>query len=187
VPDPLTIEQLGLSKDPLRGAHIEAQKLSIKARKSYWLESKGLNTILKQRIRSVSDEILDFSAKAIQALIRDGFRCIVSGRYDANIDLVPYMNVTYKEIMEARGVVYTQCAHIVPDSTYFTVNGNSLNNVWQFSCLLDLIPYLCVDRLFCLRVGSLEVVRVQYRHPPRRESAFFVQCDDDAARCSRIV
>jgi hypothetical protein len=88
VPDPLTIEQLGLSKDPLRGAHIEAQKLSIKARKSYWLESKGLNTILKQRIRSVSDEILDFSAKAIQALIRDGFRCIVSGRYDANIDLV---------------------------------------------------------------------------------------------------
>jgi hypothetical protein len=72
------------------------------------------------------------------------------------------MNITYEERRAAGGVVYTECTHIVPDSTFFTVTGNSLNNVWPFSCFLDLIPYLCVDRLFCLCDSSLETVWAQH-------------------------
>ncbi|KDQ49727.1 hypothetical protein JAAARDRAFT_63505 [Jaapia argillacea MUCL 33604] len=56
-----------------------------------------------------------------QALIRDGFRCVVTGVYDETAR----PNVSVEEIVLARGIVNTECAHIVPDSTYFNVGANS--------------------------------------------------------------
>ena len=46
---------------------------------------------------------LDFCAKIIQALIRDVFCCaVVSGKYDAKVELMPYITLTYEEEMAAR-------------------------------------------------------------------------------------
>jgi hypothetical protein len=124
------------------------------------------------------------SAKVIQALIRDGFRCVVTRIYDLRFASVPYITMTDKELLAAGGVVRTECAHIVPDSTYFNLTASSPDKVWPFSGFLDLIPHL---GLFCLCVGSLEAVRVHCRRLEWRESAFFVQCDDNAEGCSRLL
>jgi hypothetical protein len=129
------------------------------------------------------------SANAIQALIRDGYRCVVSGIYDSiadSEDSEEKLSITKAEIKAAGGKVFTECAHIVPDSMYFNVIGLS-DKVWPFSSFLDLIFYLCVEGFFCLCVGSLEVVRVRCRDHQWREGAFVVQCDDDAERCSPHV
>jgi hypothetical protein len=130
------------------------------------------------------------SANAIQALIRDGYRCVVSGIYDSiadSEDSEEKLSITKAEIMAAGGKVFTECAHIVPDcTTYFNVTGSS-DKVWPFSSFLDLIFYLCVEGLFCLCVGRLEAVRVRCRKHQWREGAFIVQCDDDGAKCSRHV
>ena len=93
------------------------------------------------------------------------------------------ITVTDEEVLAAGGEMHSERAHIVPDSTSFNVIANS---VWPFSGLLDLMPYLCVERLlFCLSVGCLEAVRVQCLEWP--ESASVVQCDDDAEGCSRFL
>ncbi|KAH8801243.1 hypothetical protein DL96DRAFT_1635691 [Flagelloscypha sp. PMI_526] len=51
-----------------------------------------------------------------QALIRDAFRCVVSGKYDR----VAPVSGDIKRA--AGGGVYTELAHIIPESTYFDVN-----------------------------------------------------------------
>jgi hypothetical protein len=82
---------------------------------------------------------LDSSANAIQALIRDGYRCVVSGIYDSiadSEDSEEKLNITKAEIKAAGGKVFTECAHIVPDSTYFNVTDSS-DKVWPFSSFLD--------------------------------------------------
>ncbi|KAH8828744.1 hypothetical protein DL96DRAFT_1595475 [Flagelloscypha sp. PMI_526] len=45
-----------------------------------------------------------------QALIRDSYRCIVTGRYDVNAP-----NLTEEVAIAAGGAVHTLCAHIVPE------------------------------------------------------------------------
>lgn len=62
--------------------------------------------------------------------------------------------------------MHIEYAHIVPDSTYFNMIANSLDKVWPFAGVLDLIPHL---GLFCLYVCSLEAVRVQFRQLECRE------------------
>ena len=65
------------------------------------------------------------SAVAIQALIRDNFRGVVTGTNDLRVNSVPYMNMTRASLFAAGGGVHTECAHIAPDSTYFKVTVDS--------------------------------------------------------------
>jgi hypothetical protein len=52
----------------------------------------------------------------IQALIRDGYRCMVTGHYDENsIDDIPGLLEKYQS--ERTAVIETQAAHIFPAST----------------------------------------------------------------------
>ena len=81
------------------------------------------------------------SVNLIQALVRDGFRCVVTRIYDIRFESVPYITVTNEEVLAVGGTVRTDCAHIVPDSTYFNVATNSPDKVRPFSSFLDLIPY----------------------------------------------
>ncbi|KAK0442704.1 uncharacterized protein EV420DRAFT_1074311 [Desarmillaria tabescens] len=53
-----------------------------------------------------------------RALVRDGFRCVVTGTYDQSA--INEISASLDEIREA-GTVYTQCAHIAPEFTYFDV------------------------------------------------------------------
>jgi len=70
-----------------------------------------------------------------QALLRDGYRCVVTGTYDSNVDLVQDLNVTEEEKRAAGGEVFTECAHIVPDSTYFNVANPSDKKEYSASVL----------------------------------------------------
>ncbi|KAF8263835.1 hypothetical protein EI94DRAFT_1739875 [Lactarius quietus] len=70
-----------------------------------------------------------------QALLRDGYRCVVTGIYDSNVDLVQDLNVTEEEKRAAGGEVFTECAHIVPDSTYFNVADPSDKKEYSASVL----------------------------------------------------
>ncbi|KAF8261702.1 hypothetical protein EI94DRAFT_1605390, partial [Lactarius quietus] len=54
----------------------------------------------------------------IQALRRDGYRCLITGTYDLRVDSVPDIIVDDQQA-QAHGGAYTECAHIVPESTYF--------------------------------------------------------------------
>jgi hypothetical protein len=104
---------------------------------------------------------LDSSAKAIQALIRDGYRCIVTSQYDSSPNSKKKWNVTEEEVIAAGGVCITRCAHIAPDSMYF--NENNLSNkveVWLFPGFLVLITYLCIEGVCCLCAGSPTAVWV---------------------------
>lgn len=53
-----------------------------------------------------------------QALERDGLRCVVTRKYD----LAASRSISEKQVIDAGGAVNTECAHIVPDSTYFDVS-----------------------------------------------------------------
>ncbi|KAF8256792.1 hypothetical protein EI94DRAFT_1638264, partial [Lactarius quietus] len=53
-----------------------------------------------------------------QALRRDGYRCLITGTYDLRVDSVPDIIVDDQQA-QAHGGAYTECAHIVPESTYF--------------------------------------------------------------------
>jgi hypothetical protein len=60
-------------------------------------------------------------AKVVQALLRDGYRCLATRFYDFRGRLDPRLdpNIIFNE-----GGVYTQCAHIVPDSAYLQLSEN---------------------------------------------------------------
>ncbi|KAK0199582.1 hypothetical protein DFS33DRAFT_1397971, partial [Desarmillaria ectypa] len=61
----------------------------------------------------------------LRALVRDGFRCVVTGNYHR--DTLSEVSASTDEIREA-GVVHTQCAHIVPESTYLDVSDQDSSN-----------------------------------------------------------
>jgi hypothetical protein len=54
----------------------------------------------------------------IKALVRDDYKCVVTGAYDIRGRNIPRI---LKELRKGGGTS-TQCAHIVPDSTYFNVS-----------------------------------------------------------------
>lgn len=58
------------------------------------------------------------SASALQALIRDGYRCLITGVYDLLAE--SQLGISPEQV-DAVGEVNTQCAHIVPASTHFNV------------------------------------------------------------------
>jgi len=53
-----------------------------------------------------------------QALIRDNWRCVVTGIHDSNApdDITAQLD-------------FTECAHIIPESTFFGVNPNLDDNL----------------------------------------------------------
>ncbi|KAF8227805.1 hypothetical protein L208DRAFT_1365677 [Tricholoma matsutake] len=53
-----------------------------------------------------------------QALERDGLRCVVTGMFD----FAASRSISDQQVIAAGGAVNTECAHIVPDSTYFDVS-----------------------------------------------------------------
>ncbi|KIK64646.1 hypothetical protein GYMLUDRAFT_39659 [Collybiopsis luxurians FD-317 M1] len=60
---------------------------------------------------------VDHHDAKIQALVRDHYRCVVTGRYDAEAAEIPDL-LDHDDLLRA-GVSYTHCAYIVPDSNYF--------------------------------------------------------------------
>ncbi|CCM02473.1 uncharacterized protein FIBRA_04573 [Fibroporia radiculosa] len=82
-----------------------------------------LKTDLRAKIQEAPKNHEDAKLKA---LIRDGFRCIVTGKYEMNAMLNPSLAPSLKEL-EQVGVVRTQCTHIVPVSTYFGVSSSDSN------------------------------------------------------------
>ncbi len=58
--------------------------------------------------------------KLIQALIRDGYRCAVTGKYDDAV--FGTRTVTLQQVLAAGGTILTRCAHILPEFTFFSIN-----------------------------------------------------------------
>ncbi|KDQ34141.1 hypothetical protein PLEOSDRAFT_1024167, partial [Pleurotus ostreatus PC15] len=56
----------------------------------------------------------------LQALVRDGYRCLITRRYDRAAE--NELDITPEELIAYGGLIATQCAHITPASTYFDVN-----------------------------------------------------------------
>ncbi|KAK0457937.1 uncharacterized protein EV420DRAFT_1683095 [Desarmillaria tabescens] len=72
------------------------------------------------------------------ALVRDGFRCVVTGNY--HHDTLSQVSASANEIREA-GVVYTQCAHIALESTYFNLSDlDSSNEEPDYAALVKVHP-----------------------------------------------
>lgn len=90
---------------------------------------------MRQRDRSVKNLPLNppliLLLKLVQALVRDGYCCLVTGIYDVQVASDP--NINEEIIMAAGGEVYTECAHIVPDPIYLGVLTNTFRKVNQFS------------------------------------------------------
>ncbi|KAK0203364.1 hypothetical protein DFS33DRAFT_1261934, partial [Desarmillaria ectypa] len=88
----------------------------------------------------------------LHALVRDGFRCVVAGNYHR--DTLSEISASTDEVREA-GVVYTQCAHIVPEPTYFNVsNQDSSNKEARVLAILKRFGY-DVEQLNGTKVYSL--------------------------------
>ena len=61
----------------------------------------------------------------LKALVRDGFRCVVSGKYDANSVRDNKELELELEHEPGRAVSATECAHILPESTNANISGSS--------------------------------------------------------------
>lgn len=77
-------------------------------------EASNNHAEAKKQISLVMLSSFGSSANAIQALIRDGYRCITTGLYDHS----PNSGITDGEMIATGGACITRCIHIVPDSVY---------------------------------------------------------------------
>lgn len=68
---------------------------------------------------TVQEAPKDHKAAKERALLRDGFKCVVSGKYDTKAIAVDSIS---KNDIRQFGIVHTECAHVVPESTYFDVS-----------------------------------------------------------------
>ncbi|EEB90280.1 hypothetical protein MPER_11531 [Moniliophthora perniciosa FA553] len=94
----------------------------------------------------------------LQALIRDGFKCIVSGIYDDNALKLEIPSID-KEVVRQEGTVFTECVHIVPQSTYFDVSTSPDKEDYSASLLAVLERFgYNVDSLNGTKVHSLHNV-----------------------------
>ncbi|KAK7030885.1 hypothetical protein VNI00_013995 [Paramarasmius palmivorus] len=87
------------------------------------------------------------------ALIRDGFRCVATGMYDSKILKTPNFE---QPTPRNQPMVHTECAHIVPQSTYFNVSTNADKRDYSASVLAVLKRFgYDVDNLNGEKVHSL--------------------------------
>ena len=120
----MSIQLRNTKEGPQQEAQIQVDHLLMRLRKRYWLKSKGhLRTTLMQKYWLVANQIVTFSsAKVVQALLRDGYQCLVTGFYAVQVSSDPDIDLDEEAIGHQ---VYTVCAHIVPDSSYFKVSANT--------------------------------------------------------------
>ncbi|TFK53841.1 hypothetical protein OE88DRAFT_1656216 [Heliocybe sulcata] len=74
---------------------------------------------------SIQDPPKDDQTAKAQALLRDGYRCLISGRYDPLA--MERLDVPVDEFFKFGPAASTECAHIVPASTYFHVKTDNLD------------------------------------------------------------
>ncbi|KAJ8691654.1 hypothetical protein PTI98_011204 [Pleurotus ostreatus] len=85
------------------------------SRPSFDEDAAALETAIQEAPR-------DHSTAKRHALIRDGYRCLITGRYDRAAE--KKLDITPEELVAYGGLIATQCAHIIPipASTHFDVN-----------------------------------------------------------------
>ncbi|KAF8349100.1 hypothetical protein F5887DRAFT_879149 [Amanita rubescens] len=66
-----------------------------------------------------------------QALIRDGYKCVVTGKYD--MEAYKGSLVDRRVIHAAGNPVHTELAHILPDSTYFDVSDTRTSSPKEYA------------------------------------------------------
>ncbi|KAG7089804.1 hypothetical protein E1B28_011454 [Marasmius oreades] len=75
-----------------------------------------------------------------QALIRDGYRCVVTGKYNLNIPASFDVN---EEEVKRVGTCWTECAHIVQESIYSNIsNEESLTSIAKRDSSASLLTVL---------------------------------------------
>ncbi|KZT08965.1 uncharacterized protein LAESUDRAFT_723269 [Laetiporus sulphureus 93-53] len=96
-----------------------------KGRTPDYSEYSSHRSLIKDKMdlmTAIQEASKDHKEAKIQALIRDGFKCVVTGKYD--IEAVRIPSIDKAEIRRVRAI-HTECAHIVPESTFFDVSRTS--------------------------------------------------------------
>ncbi|KAG7095838.1 hypothetical protein E1B28_006533 [Marasmius oreades] len=113
----------------------------------------------KEALMAVMEEApTDSSLAKKQALIRDGYRCVVTGKYNQIIPAT--FDVNEEEVMRV-GTGWTECAHIVPDSTY------TYTKISDEECLTSI-----AKRGTSASLLSLEAFRLRRREYQWQQSTF---------------
>jgi len=83
----------------------------------------------------------------MEALIRDGYKCVLTGKYDSQALDVPDID---EETIIRVGAVNTRCAHIAPESTYFNdfEHPNSPEKVRTYGFLAAASEFILVQTLY---------------------------------------
>ncbi|KAK1228121.1 hypothetical protein PQX77_008856 [Marasmius sp. AFHP31] len=100
-----------------------------------------------------------------QALIRDGFQCVVTGLYDNSaFDESASGRIDQEAIRDVKISVNTECTHIVPESTYFNTSNTPAEKDYPASLLAVLKRFgYDVDNLNGAKVHSLyNVMTTEY-------------------------
>ncbi|KAF8266448.1 hypothetical protein EI94DRAFT_1830627 [Lactarius quietus] len=92
----------------------------------------------EQMLDSIKEVPRDHSEAKKRALRRDGYRCLVTGKYDLRVDLAPDVIID-DEQARVYGGAYTECAHIVPEPTYFNVTKSSDKNDYYSASVLAVL------------------------------------------------
>ncbi|KZT08966.1 uncharacterized protein LAESUDRAFT_757151 [Laetiporus sulphureus 93-53] len=93
-----------------------------KGRTPDYSDHSGHRSLIKDKMdlmTAIQEAPKDHKEAKIQALIRDGFKCVVTGIYDMEAEGI--RGIDREDILRA-GLVYTECTHIVPESTFFDVS-----------------------------------------------------------------
>jgi hypothetical protein len=122
----------------------------------------------------------------IQALIRDGYKCVVTRKYD--IRGRKFIRVDKEEIKRV-GCVFTDCVHIVPAAAYFEVSSSSGSEKVNSSHLSAVAAefILASERLFRLCVRCFEVFWLWFRQPKRSQDTLSFKRHDHVKGRARLV
>jgi hypothetical protein len=89
-----------------------------------------------------------------KALVRDGFRCVISGQYDVtSVERSKELELELERNVDATaGVCFAECAHIFPESTNLNAkisgttstsnNASAADKVYSFPIYLDVFLFI---------------------------------------------